>query len=525
MRKTVIHCALAVLVLSLAACGGTTTPTPPPPSSPPAPPAPPSPPSPPPPVTAFFVNPITGSDANAGTQTQPLKTIKKAVSLVASGQTVYLENGTYTKSSGDDWLEQDAQGNPQTLNLPDGVALEAVTAGNVVFSSAGGAILNLNGAGSLKNLRLQGGVVVQSSAKTTSISGTNFTQGASVNAKGAASVTLDGASFGAGNNLFATDTAAITVTNSSFDGGCALYAQGSAQVSFQGTNYAGTCLADLRESAKFTMTQGSITQPVPTQSGNEVISASGIAQVTLDAVNASGLRGGLLDLRETSKATVKNSSVQNSSCQGCGASETIAVTGTAKLTLENTTIQGAYGSAVYLSGNATATITGGTISGNGFGGGGHGIAAYQGTQLSVDGTNLSGNKSAGVYAGGAYVTISNAKLDNGVYGLWGGGGSAKLRNCEIKNNKSGIYWDVTGSALDLGKSGDIGNNVIQGNANYALEVPNVANASGTAQAVGNLWAASQQGASAQGKYASALVTGPASGLNYSLPNANTKIQF
>jgi hypothetical protein len=153
------------------------------------------------------------------------------------------------------------------------------------------------------------------------------------------------------------------------------------------------------------------------------------------------------------------------------------------------------------------------------------VCAYQGTQLSVDGTNLSGNKSAGIYASGAFVTISNAKLDNGVYGLWGGGGSTKLRNCEIKNNKSGISWDVTSSALDLGKSGDIGNNVIQANTTTGLEVSNVANASGTAQAVGNLWAVSQQGASAQGKYASALVTGPTSGLNYSLPNANTKIQF
>ena len=48
--------------------------------------------------TTFYVSP-TGSDSNPGTEQQPFRTIQKAAGLVDPGDTVIVEDGTYTGTS------------------------------------------------------------------------------------------------------------------------------------------------------------------------------------------------------------------------------------------------------------------------------------------------------------------------------------------------------------------------------------------------------------------------------------------
>src|SRR5262245_24416560 len=45
----------------------------------------------------FYVSP-SGSDSNPGTQAQPFATVQKALSVIASGDTIYLRGGTYNLS-------------------------------------------------------------------------------------------------------------------------------------------------------------------------------------------------------------------------------------------------------------------------------------------------------------------------------------------------------------------------------------------------------------------------------------------
>src|SRR5207249_1741295 len=57
-------------------------------------PAPPPPPPPPSSGSTFYVSP-TGSDANAGSQASPWKTIQKAANTMNAGSTVIVQAGTY----------------------------------------------------------------------------------------------------------------------------------------------------------------------------------------------------------------------------------------------------------------------------------------------------------------------------------------------------------------------------------------------------------------------------------------------
>ncbi len=74
-------------------------------------------------IIRIYVNPASGSDGNAGTDSSPLKTIRKAMALARAGQRVELQAGTYDAASGQTY--------PDTI--PNGVVVEAVSAGLAVL--------------------------------------------------------------------------------------------------------------------------------------------------------------------------------------------------------------------------------------------------------------------------------------------------------------------------------------------------------------------------------------------------------
>src|SRR5215213_10719667 len=65
-------------------------------------------------ATTWFVNASTGNDANAGTQTSPFKTLKKALSVAQAGDTVKLAKGSYSKQG---------SGDTYPLLVPAGVSI------------------------------------------------------------------------------------------------------------------------------------------------------------------------------------------------------------------------------------------------------------------------------------------------------------------------------------------------------------------------------------------------------------------
>src|SRR5688572_25242822 len=49
-------------------------------------------------LAATFYVATTGSDSNPGTESQPFRTIKKGVSVLSAGSTLYIKSGTYPES-------------------------------------------------------------------------------------------------------------------------------------------------------------------------------------------------------------------------------------------------------------------------------------------------------------------------------------------------------------------------------------------------------------------------------------------
>ena len=62
-------------------------------------------------MATLYVNPQTGSDAAAGSQSAPFKTIARAISRAASGTVIQLAAGTYSAASGEQF----------PLEIPSGV--------------------------------------------------------------------------------------------------------------------------------------------------------------------------------------------------------------------------------------------------------------------------------------------------------------------------------------------------------------------------------------------------------------------
>ncbi|MEG4358010.1 DUF1565 domain-containing protein [Microcoleus sp. Aus8_D1] len=52
-------------------------------------------------MATLYVNPQTGSDAAAGSQSAPFKTIARAINFAASGTVIQLAPGTYSAASGE----------------------------------------------------------------------------------------------------------------------------------------------------------------------------------------------------------------------------------------------------------------------------------------------------------------------------------------------------------------------------------------------------------------------------------------
>ncbi len=125
----------------------------------------------PPPIVDLYVDPVNGNDADAGTISEPYKTLTQALSFAHAGQIIHLGEGTYDAANGEIWPSH--SGSPPTAvpNVPNDVTITAD--GNmVVLSGPAGFDTNtalvFEGSGEVNGVLISGfeiGVIVDDDAE------------------------------------------------------------------------------------------------------------------------------------------------------------------------------------------------------------------------------------------------------------------------------------------------------------------------------------------------------------------------
>jgi hypothetical protein len=452
------------------------------------------------PDDSIHVDPVAGADLNAGTMMAPVKSIAKAAQMVKAGQTIVLADGTY-----------DLQNQPSL---------------DITFAVSAG----IRGAS-------PAGVVLKGSSAST---GLRFAKGGEVEDVGfedfGSAITVAGGTFVAAGVRFANvglpcqfkgdakamvDVSAVTdfltkVPGNGLGVGL-LLAEGTAEVAWKGGVMAGVA--------------GTV--------GGALV--RGGARLSVEGLTMNGLGGHGFVLFDNGKLSLKNVVIQNA---GLGSSSgpdkaVIAMGGqnteaplSEALELDGTEISTGKGPAIVLSlyGNMpskpTIKLSNSHIDGNA----GPGIWVLSPGSLSpdlvvsiaIDGTTFKGNQGAGIQAARANLTVTGGQIGNNV------GAGIQLDDATSKNalmvrgttftanmGDAIRFAGAAGSTLDLGQTGGEGKLVFGGVPAGVAAVHVESPIQG--KAIGNTWLASQQGAGADGRYATATtLVGPVTGPNVTL---------
>jgi hypothetical protein len=440
-----------------------------------------------------FVDVAVGSDANDCSQAAPCKTIGKAMTGASSGATVYLADGVYGPAT---------QGNGVTIT--DGVALKATHAG--AASVANGLVLAVAGSSAIN------GIVLDV---------TNNTSCGSITASGVGgppTLALTGVlikCLGA-INLSGSVSAVMTpgaLANGAYTAGLPggydsiIFLNGKAQLTIQGGVLDGNGLG----SPAF---------------GGGFLAAAGNSALTLSGVTLRNRTATGISVSGTASLVVNNNSLIDSIgiAGNCPTASAIVISGPGNVTLDHSQISNGPSAGICVRGGAAAAtiqITQATIAHMG-----NGIAAEIGfgstAVVTMNGASFSNNVNAISWAGlaGTSFDIAGSSFTGNVTGisLDGAAGSLKLRNSVVSSNAGAGVALFNSVSADLGTQADAGGNTFTGNTGTGLKL-NLTSV-GPAQAVGNTWNPSVQGADNTGHYASPVQkTGPASGTNYIIGNA------
>ncbi|MDZ7651813.1 MAG: Ig-like domain-containing protein [Burkholderiaceae bacterium] len=480
-----------------------------------------------------YVSP-TGSDANPGTQAQPYRTLTRAFANVGTGGTVWLENGTYT------WAAEATAGASQldfkTRSFPAGRTLRAITSGqatvNFGFTVSGDAtIVGIH----ITNVANDGpgsggaGLFISGSANPTAqvqLKGVSF--GALTGGSGGGweaviynqctncSVTLDNNGV-AGFNYIGTDflPGARFITNlggpvtinggtigsltlSTLNNGCGGSVFTGHRASFNGVTF--TLPATAAANAPAFCLLGS--DPVTLTNSTVTQEGSGRAYLFLIGFGISGIPG-------NGNLVLNNSTV---TAPGTGVLVGLRLAGV-RFTASGSTLSGGQNAIGRVGGegltNSAITLTGTTVQN------------VNGTAIDMDGFFVG---STFRMTGGEMKNIQGTALR-----LASGNLDARLRNVVISN--AGIsqgegavvlIGDNT-SVYNLGTAAEPGGNTILGNNATRPGVRVNLSGGGIANAVGNTWVASQQGASGSGTYSGSLVVTSGSGQNYAVTSGSLRL--
>jgi hypothetical protein len=398
------------------------------------------------PVTELFVDPISGSDDAIGTAEAPFRTLGKALSVAERGQTMYLADGTYgPASNGDDFATP----------VPAGITIAAMAPGAAVLIGSGvETALDFSGDGAASGLRFEGHYsAIRAAAGVLSLSDLHISgTHAAIELSGDAEATLTSSVIADGQRgLHLQESASLTIA------GGELYGLGSAPCT------------------------------------GEVVWATQSAHVVLEGVVLRDSFGGL-SLRDASTTQIELSLIENVGSPNCGSSSSIMLNEAAEVALTETTVTSAPGWAIYSYGDAThITVTGGTLEG-----GPHGAISGRGTGA-IDGATIWGTSPAftGISSWFSSLTLRNSEVHGFHTGVHLRSGTALLRDNEISGNVVGVAVD-TGASFDMGTSGDLGGNTLQGNDETGLAV--YSTGATTFYALGNTWLPFNQGTNAAGQF-------------------------
>lgn len=424
-------------------------------------------------LPGLFVDPVAGNDNGVCPQDQPCKTMARAFTVAASGQTVFLQAGTYSAASGETW----------DVQVPDGVAIEAVTAGQSIVVGPGpgmsGTAFFFAGSGTLRNLRVeQFHDAVKASEGNVLVETVEFVQNyLAVYAGRVGAVTLEDCIVRDGSSAF-----------------------------------------EINGIAKLTMNGGRISDSGPNCSGGAGIgTAWEAADIVFDGVEVSANYGSL-SLRGVATAVVRNSVFDGNGSDGCGRSTQFDMGEAPTLTLENTIVRNGPGNGVM--GTDTVRITGGSFTNNAAN-----AVDFTGSSLNVSGTGFMHTDASsphGIYIFDGQARIDGVTISGHGYGIAvSSGGYARVRGSTITENGTGV---ATWGAVDLGTAAEPGGNTILQNTQYNLHAEGPATY--TVHASGDTWDPSLQGTDSQGHVTVGnTLAGPVSGDNFYLRGAEQTIQF
>lgn len=446
-----------------------------------------------------FVDPTAGLDTQAGTAAAPFKTIKKALSVVPVGSTVWLADGSYNAAN---------QGGAGALVLPDGARVSALHVGLAILE----------------------GLPVTASA---------------------ASGTLLGVVLDQGSTLTASNTVAVTPTFTLVDvlfksralAGATLSVAGKTKVSASQTSFNGPLpslgILNLTDSAELLLTGGTIDGGGSGTAGfgYQLISVKGTSKLTLDGVTMkSSMAAGILVAGSTSAApavvALRNGTVLDGlgSAGNCAAGGSVVVVQNADVTVDASEIKNALSAGICVRNGAASNIALTLKNSAKLTNDIYAVRSEPGTSseitLVVNGASFTSNAGSGIYfdGSGSFDLTATTMTGNGsgltIYSSVAT--TVKARSSTFSNNTQlGLALTTSGPlTVDLGTAASQGKNTLTGNVitGLRLDVP----AAQTHSAVGNTWNASVQSADAAGHFTDGTdVVGPMNGTSYVLVNAST----
>ncbi len=423
-------------------------------------------------ITRIFVNPASGSDGNTGTDTAPLKTIRKALALAQAGQRVDLQAGTYDAASGQTY--------PDTI--PNGVAIEAVSAGLAVLVGTNNVAFSASGNDTTFYLSVRGFRTIMQAAS----------------------------GFHVANAMTAADVGTL------FD------LSGNAQALMSGCSLTKSGVAQLTDIARLTVNSSTVAG----QSQMDFVTLQKASSLVMNGTTMSDASVMAIDITDASIATLTGCTISK-----MGGTASIDMSGSSHLTIRSTTVSGAYGSGVLMREPGTKVIARScNFEGNGTGSGYPEFWQNSGN-LDIDTCYISGSGSGagsvGILLRGGSLSLRNSivrYMDREGISV-STGTSLYMRSTTISNCQVGIYLGGTSGSADLGTSTDAGGNTINNCSQFGIRVG--FDAGQIAYAYGNTWTPNAQGANQNGHYAPFLAVGPVnatSPANYYI-DSKANIQF
>ena len=425
----------------------------------------------------IFVNPLTGSDGNSGTQDAPVKTIHRALALFKPGIRIELQAGTYNVANGQVFPD----------SLPSGVVIESVSAGQAVLvGTIGDIAFYAAGTDTIKYVQFQG----------------------------------FNTCIRAGSGSHVLLGVGLTTINKTFD----IY--GAAEGIFQAGTGTSAVIGTAKEFSRITIKDCVLSGGT---SNYSIVTLSNAARALITGTTIKDSPTTVLEMYDATVAEINTSTFSNTGLHGLGSSAAASLRGTASLTIIGSTITDTYGSAIAME-SPTAVLTLKRVqlarnAMNGFGA----AALYLYGSASMDSCAIVNNGEYGIVLSQGYFTFRHCDISGAPsQGISvSGGASLTMRSSTVSYSGIGVHLVASNSLADLGTASDPGGNTFRNNTKYGVQSDVTVN--GTAvQAVGNTWIPNVQGADANGHYTAKAVAGPTTATtpqNYYITGAGRSIQF